>query len=72
MTPDQKQCLGKLRQTLRTIASSQGIESLLWEHVADIDNMLERGKCSLGDCPQTLIDSCVRELSSWIESQEGA
>ena len=69
MTPDQKQCLGKLRQTLRTIASSQGIESMLWEHVADIDSMLERGKCSLGDCPQSLIDNCVKELNNWIEQQ---
>lgn len=69
MTPDQKQCLAKLRQTIRAIASSQGIESMLWEHVADIDSMLESGKCSLGDCPQTLITDCMTVISVWIESQ---
>lgn len=72
MTPDQKQCLAKLRQTIRTIAYSQGIESALWDFIIDIDSMMETGKSVTAKTPDELIDICVRELSTWIDQQGDA
>lgn len=70
MIDQEKAMLARLRQTFRTMASTQGIESPLWEYVSAIDTMRDTGKCDLAQDESDLIELCVKQLEEYINAEQ--
>ena len=70
MIDQEKAMLARLRQTFRTIAGAQGIESPMWEYVGAIDMMRDMGKCDIAQNESDLIELCVKQLEEYINAEQ--